>query len=268
MGENSGIQWTTHTMNPWLGCERISAECDHCYAERGSKRLAAQHGLKLWDDGSTRYVTSESYWKQPLRWNRAAEAAGERARVFCASYSDVFEDRAELRDVRNRLFLLIDKTPWLDWLLLTKRPENMVPLTPRAWRTRWPANIWAGTTVGVASSLHRVRELEQVPAVIRFLSMEPLLELVIPDLTAIDWAIVGGESGPKARPFDIVWARQLRYACEDAGTAYFFKQAGSKPFEGSQPLLLKDSHGGNLDEIPEDLCIREFPKPAAKRAFL
>ncbi len=126
MGEGSKIQWTHHTFNPWRGCTHVSPGCEHCYAEALSKRNPAQLGT--WGAGGTRVVASEAYWKQPERWNRAAEAAGERHRVFCASLADVFEDRPELVEPRERLWRLIVATPHLDWLLLTKRPENIARL--------------------------------------------------------------------------------------------------------------------------------------------
>lgn len=242
MAENSKIEWTHHTFNPWRGCTKISDGCKHCYAETLSKRNPATLGI--WGDTGTRVVASDSYWKQPLKWNRDAEKTGERPRVFCASLADVFEDRLELVAPRQRLFELIDRTPNLDWLLLTKRPENIKRLWPFGWyddQFTW-ANIWLGTTVENQEQADtRIPELLRVPAAVRFLSCEPLLEAVNLRLTVdfiggssavkdiasdLHWVIVGGESGPGARPMHTKWARSLRDQCLAAGVPFFFKQWG------------------------------------------
>lgn len=273
MGEVTGIAWTDHTFNPWIGCSKVSPACDHCYAESGSKRLAAQHGLKLWE--GDRFMTSEAYWKQPAMWNRKAIAAGERRRVFCASFADVFEDRTELVPRRERLAKLIEATPYLDWLLLTKRPENMIRLSPLSWGHRWPLNVWAGTTCeDQAHAEQRVPALLNVPASIRFISYEPALGPV--DLrklrddeigatwnalgpAGLDWVIVGGESGPRARPFDLAWARSIVDSCRASGVAPFVKQLGSRPVSAGSPYPLVDKKGGDLAEWPAALRVQEFP---------
>ncbi len=244
MGEVSEISWTHATFNPWIGCTKVSPACDHCYAERGAARLGAQHGLKLWD--GDRHYTGVDYWKQPHRWNRAAEKAGERRRVFCASFADVFEDRKGLNVPRARLFQIIEETPWLDWLLLTKRPENMAAMAPRAWAKAWPANVWAGTTAENDEwAEKRVPYLLEVPARVRFLNAEPLLgpihcwaylagpireqalaALGARPLPGLDWIIVGGESGPGARPMHPQWVRDLRKDCITLGVPFHFKQWG------------------------------------------
>src|SRR5689334_23112101 len=121
MGENSKIEWTHHTFNPWLGCTKVSPACAHCYAEAWAKRT----GIVQWGDSAERRRTTESYWRQPLKWNAQAFESLERKRVFCASLADVFEDRPELQTWRKVLFDLIAATPYLDWLLLTKRPHNI-----------------------------------------------------------------------------------------------------------------------------------------------
>lgn len=127
MAANSKIEWTDHTFNPWEGCEKISPACKHCYAADRDERW---HAGKHWGLDAPRLMHTDAYWRQPLKWNRDAIAAGERRRVFCASLADVFEDRADLLAPRARLFTLIKATPGLDWLLLTKRPENI----DRLWR--------------------------------------------------------------------------------------------------------------------------------------
>jgi protein gp37 len=266
VGEITKIGWTDHTMNPWIGCARVSAECDHCYADTGSRRLAAKYKLTLWDEGSRRFLTSDDYWKQPLRWNRKAEAEGRRARVFCASFSDVFEDRPELQAPRERLRLVIERTPSLDWLLLTKRPENMVRMMG-AWRSAWPSNVWAGTTAGLTSSLEeRHAELARVPARIRFLSMEPLLEEVSLEAhwsdspgdscvwLGFDWVIVGSESGAKARPMEPAWAARIVKQCKAWRVPVFVKQMAT-----ATGHAMGDHHGIDPRWWPAGEWPREWP---------
>ncbi len=266
------IAWTDFSFNPWVGCSKVSPACDHCYAEQGSKRLAAQHGLKLWE--GDRFMTGESYWKQPASWNRKAIAAGERRRVFCASFADVFEDRPALVPRRERLAKLIESTPALDWLLLTKRPENMNRLAPASWRRAWPVNVWAGTTCeDQAHAEDRVPELLCVPASVRFVSYEPALARV--DLRrlrdddgaswdaltmGIHWVIIGGESGPHARPFDLEWALYTASQCASAGVACFVKQLGSRPIEEGKAFPTVDRKGGDPAEWPRILRVQEFPR--------
>ncbi len=176
MSENSAIEWTDHTFNPWEGCAKVSEGCKNCYAETRNERW---HGGQHWGVSAPRLMRSEANWAAPLKWNRDAQRLGVRARVFCASLADVFEDRPDLIEPRSRLFDLIAKTPWLDWLLLTKRPENMKEMVPSTWREAgaWPSNVWAGTTVeNNEMLLERVPYLLDVPARVRFLSIEPLLE--------------------------------------------------------------------------------------------
>ena len=303
MGENTLIQWAHHTFNPWVGCQRVSPGCTNCYAEALDKRFggALIDGQKVlrWGPKAPRVKTSKSNWKQPLRWNKAAEAAGERHRVFCASLADVFEERFELESYRLELFELIRATPHLDWLLLTKRPENVrktisaaidltvtTPWDTRAvgqWLQDWsdgiaPANVWLGTTVEDQQRADdRIHALLKTPAKVRFLSCEPLLERVDLGLAGrlprtehprIDWVIIGGESGPGARPFAIDWARDLVRQCRASGASPFVKQLGAKACrgqaeydrEGSLLLRTNDPAGGDMAEWPEDLRVRELPR--------
>lgn len=175
MGENSGISWCHHTLNWWMGCTKISAGCRSCYAE---KLVTTRMRLPVWGDKAERKATSASTRKQVHTWNRKAREAGERHRVFCSSLSDVFEDRPDLAPMRAELFAAIVACPDLDFLLLTKRPENMVRLARDAgWSGAWPSNVWAGCTVENQAMAHeRIPHLLQVPASVRFLSCEPLLE--------------------------------------------------------------------------------------------
>jgi protein gp37 len=222
MAHNSKIEWTHHTFNPWWGCTKVSPGCDHCYAETWAKRT----GRAVWGHRETRRAPSESYWKQPLLWDREARDQGRRSRVFCASMADVFEWGAELNPLRDRLWALIERTPNLDWLLLTKRPHLVSRLAP--W-SDWPLNVWLGATVeNQKFAAKRLPFLADIPAKTRFLSCEPLLGPV--DLSewrdAIDWVIAGGESGPRARPSDPEWFRSLVVQCRRLQIPFHFKQWG------------------------------------------
>jgi protein gp37 len=145
------IEWTDHTFNPWWGCARVSPACRFCYADG----TATRWGHELWRRKGPRRMLSEANWRNPLKWNRAAEAVGQPAKVFCASMADVFEVHpvaevnAQLDAARLRLWSLIEQTPWLIWQLLTKRPENVAALIP--WTEEWPANVWLGTSVKTTS---------------------------------------------------------------------------------------------------------------------
>jgi protein gp37 len=166
-----------YTFNPWEGCMKVSPGCTHCYAEARDLRWT---GGKHWGPAGIRRITADANWRKPVKWNADAAAGGYRSKVFCASLADVFEDRPELVEPRARLFALIGATPNLDWLLLTKRPENVRRLAPSAWvppAGMFPENVWVGATAENQERFdERVHELVQVPARIRFLSMEPLLE--------------------------------------------------------------------------------------------
>lgn len=254
MGANTTIEWTDFTFNPWLGCQKISPACDNCYAEAWDKRY---HGGEHWGANAPRQITSDANWRNPLAWNRAAERLGQRRRVFCASLADVF-DNAAPAGARERLWGLISETPWLDWQLLTKRPQNIAKMLPSDWGDGYP-NVWLGTTVeNQIEARRRIPHLVKVPTVIRFLSCEPLLNYI--NLTRwlydISWIIVGGESGPGARTMMQEWVRSLRDQCEASGTAFFFKQVGSNHSDWRHIT----GKGGNIEEFPPDLRIREFPK--------
>jgi protein gp37 len=140
MGKDTKIEWAKHTFNIVWGCTKVSEACASCYAEALAKRF----GHSVWGADKERRKLGEAYWKQPLKWNAAAGAAGVRERVFCSSMADVFEDHPTVAEERQKLWPLIESTPNLNWLLLTKRPENMLKFTP--WSARWPSNIWAMCT--------------------------------------------------------------------------------------------------------------------------
>lgn len=175
MGEASAIKWTDNTFNPWWGCARVSPGCQHCYAETFAKRT----GHDVWGKDGERRMFGEKHWNEPLQWNAKAEQAGRPTLVFCASMADVFEDRRDLDEPRARLFELIDRTPWLRWQLLTKRPERVAELVPARWlelEGGWPSNAWIGTTVeDQQRAEERIPHLLDLPAPVRFLSCEPLL---------------------------------------------------------------------------------------------
>jgi protein gp37 len=228
MAQNSSIEWTDHTFNPWWGCSKVSPACDNCYAELWAKRM----GHQVWGSAADRRFFSDAHWNEPLGWNEDARVARHRKRVFCASMADVFERRSELNPQRIRLWHLIEQTPWLDWLLLTKRPQNISHMAP--WGDDWPANVWLGTTVeSQVFAEKRLPFLLQNGAVVRFLSCEPLLGPL--DLSSwfhkkgvypIDWVIAGGESGPRSRPMHPDWAGKLLHQCQKAKVPFHFKQWG------------------------------------------
>jgi protein gp37 len=230
MGMNSKIEWTHHTFNPWWGCVRVSPACKYCYADSWAKRL----GIEAWGPTSERKFFTDSHWREPIKWNKDAELAGDRRRVFCASMGDVFENRRDLDAPRERLWSLIESTPNLDWLLLTKRIHHVKRLAP--WGGKWPKNVWLGTSTEKQNWLEkRVEHLLMHDVVVRFISAEPLLgPLVVSPWLAnscstvggINWVIAGGESGTHARSMNPAWAASLRDQCRAANVPFHFKQWG------------------------------------------
>ena len=230
MGKETSIEWTHHTFNPWWGCVKVSAACDHCYAETWAKRL----GEDVWGPQTERRFFSDAHWKEPIKWNAEAEASGARHRVFCASMADVFENRKDLIPHRLRLLELIDRTPHLDWLLLTKRIHLVKKQLPKGYQ--FPSNVWLGATVeNQASAGKRIKYLlEFTSPAVRFLSCEPLLgPLDISEFlrrgslgTRVDWVIAGGESGHGSRPMEPQWPEELRKQCSTARVPFHFKQWG------------------------------------------
>ena len=245
MSENSRIEWTDHTFNPWIGCQKVGPGCDHCYAEA----MMDQRLQKVqWGPGAARERTKPANWRNPVAWNANHElfyaAHGRRQMVFCASLADVF-DNAVPKQWRADLLELIDQTPNLDWLLLTKRIGNVADMLPLGWLSAHP-NVWLGASIVTQEEADRdLPKLLALPAAVRFLSMEPLLGPVdfyqssaawstrgytpwrnAPILQGIGWVIVGGESGPDARPVHLEWVRSLRDQCAAAGVPFLFKQWG------------------------------------------
>lgn len=252
MAKYSGIEWTHHTFNPWWGCVRLSPACAHCYAEAWARRV----GMDLWGGAAPRRFFGESHWREPLRWNAEAKRSGARARVFCASMADVFEPRADLDPWREKLWSLIDITPHLDWLLLTKRPGHIKHVYP--WTHQARDNVWLGTTAeNQRWADRRIERLLTVNARVRFLSCEPLLSSI--DLRPwlkekqISWIIAGGESGGKARPTHPNWVRALRDQCEDYDVPFHFKQWGhwSPDVQGEPTRKIVELHdeAGRLERL-------------------
>lgn len=255
MSANSEIEWCTHTFNPWWGCVEVSPACDFCYA----RTLANRYGFKVWGKDAPRRFFGDKHWAEPLKWDKAAAKAGVRARVFCGSMCDVMEERTDLDEHRARLFGLIEETKNLDWLLLTKRPQNFRKRLPRHWLDSPRPNVWGMTTVESPAYLWRAEALLSTPFAVRGLSMEPLLGPVdldrllwLYDETGVSrmraplggwdrqqplaWVITGGESGSHARPTPTDWFRAIRDQCVAANVAYFHKQNGEWcPFGQASP---------------------------------
>lgn len=316
MGAETKIQWADKTFNPWRGCTKVSPGCLNCYAEP----LVVNRLKGAWGKGAPRTLASDTYWKQPLTWDReAAKGIAEgilldkdigRPRVFCASLADWLDDEVDIAWF-VRLLDLIRRTPHLDWLCLSTRPHLWRKRLEAAWEYasakrmfdvalwihNWlggmaPINVWVGTTAeDQLRTDERIPELVKIPAVVRFLSVEPMLEPVTLPIgrvmtgfpkhitasgnavgapLAIHWVIVGGESGPKSREFGMPWARSIVAQCRAAGVAVFVKQMGAHPFEQQPdwhgPVFHRpaDKKGGDMDEWPTELRIRELPSRRAK----
>jgi len=250
MGERTAIQWTDRTWNPWHGCAHVSEGCDLCYMFAEKK----QYG-----QDPKRVVRSKTTFRAPLKWK-------EPARVFTCSWSDWFI--ADADPWRGEAWDIVRACPHLTFQILTKRPARVASHLPSDWPL---PNVWLGVSVESRKWLHRLDVLREVPAAIRFVSFEPLLEdLGEVDLAGIDWAIVGGESGPGARPCDLAWIRSVVAQCRAAGVPVFVKQLGAWPC-GKQAYMdldparggryvLRDRKGGDMSEWPEDLRVREFPR--------
>lgn len=241
MGESTGISWCHHTFNPWWGCVEVSPACDFCYARGDSIR----YGHAVWGKDAARRFFGEQHWNEPLKWNRKAESAGERRRVFCASMADVCEERTDavgeqMQDARDRLDKLIAATPWLDWLLLTKRPASFLRVFRPSMFAMLP-NVWPGVTVENADYVWRIDELLRLPSNgPKWISYEPVLgpvdfgPWITPiafwrqDLGPIKWIIVGAESrglglGRYAEEYAAT-ARAVITQGRGAGVAMFHKQ--------------------------------------------
>ena len=237
----SKIEWTDATWNPVTGCNKISPGCKHCYAERMSRRLKAT-GMAKYRNGFDVTLHPDTL-EIPLRWRKPRS-------IFVNSMSDLFHDEVPDEFIAQ-VFDVMTRAHWHRYQVLTKRPERAASLNSQL---PWPDQVWMGTSVESQDYIHRIDRLRETDAVIKFLSLEPLLgPLPNLDLNGIDWVIVGGESGPGARPMQADWARDIRDQCLDAGVPFHFKQWGG---------VFKKRHGRTLDgrtwdETPAVLVTRE-----------
>jgi protein gp37 len=271
MGENSKIEWCDHTFNPWIGCQKVSPGCDHCYAE-------AQNAFRKWNGGTwgphaPRKRTSVNYWKQPFKWNSEAvefnQEHGHRPRVFCASLADIFDNKAP-SSWREDLFALIRECDQLNWLLLTKRPQNILKMLPSDWGDGYP-NVWLGMTAEDQPHFDQQwNHLQKIPALIKFISYEPAIgPLRLPAYDPLpDWLISGGESGGGARPVKRRWIRVVIADCREHDVAVFHKQWGSyrnNPLVAKRGMTIEeakllDKYGKGGGLVDGEL-VREFPVP-------
>jgi protein gp37 len=230
MAETTGIEWTDATWNPWIGCHKVSPACAHCYAEREMTRYGRDFNAVTRTKDATFYA--------PLKWK-------EPRKIFTCSWSDFFIEEADVW--REEAWNVVLDTPQHTYQILTKRPQRIVS----GKLPTWPSHIWLGVSVETTRQYWRIDRVREIPARIRFLSMEPLLaETHNTNLTGIHWVIVGTESGPEARPTDLNWIRRIRDKCKDEDIAFFVKQL--------------TRHGIKIpyESWPEDLRVREFPKVA------
>jgi protein gp37 len=281
MGDRSAIEWTEATWNPVVGCTRVSEGCRHCYAERDAIRISGP-GQKY--GGVVRSTPAGPRWTgvvrlveaaldQPLRWTKPR-------RIFVNSMSDLFHEKVELEWI-DRIFDVMGRAPQHTFQVLTKRPVSMRSYMRGRYRENngWSLpNIWLGVSVeDQATADERIPLLLQTPAALRWVSYEPALAPVMfggagptwlgkrsNGERGIDWLVVGGESGPGARPFDLTWARSTLAQGRAAGVRAFVKQLGSRPFDsqygsGRYPVC-RDRKGGDPTEWPEDLRVRDYPR--------
>ncbi len=236
MAGTSSIEWTQATWNPVTGCTKVGPGCGHCYAERMAHRLQAM--------GNPRYAHGfdvtlhHDLVDLPLRWRQPRV-------IFVNSMSDLFHEAVPVSFIQS-VFATMRTAHEHVFQILTKRAERLATLAPAL---PWPENVWMGVSVERQDYVWRVDCLRQVPSAVRFLSCEPLLGPLQLDLGAVDWVIVGGESGPKARPMDLIWTRSLRDQCQSSGVAFFLKQLGGA----------MDKRGKEKALLDGTLC-REFPR--------
>lgn len=277
MAQNSGIQWTDATWNPVAGCSIVSPGCHNCYAAVMAARLEAMGQQKY--AGTTKKVNGQVLWTGKINTDDAALSAPLKwrkpKRIFVNSMSDLFHE--EVSDAYiEQVAQIMQLAHWHTYQVLTKRAERMAQLlATKLSFASTRGHIWWGVSVEDRNhGMPRIEFLRRAPAALRFLSIEPLLEdLGALDLAGIGWVIVGGESGPGARPMNLAWARSLRDQCKAAGVPYFLKQLGALPESEDDDakcskagtkyalgvLLLKDKKGGDISEFPQDLRVREFP---------
>jgi protein gp37 len=282
MSQKTSIEWTGATWNPVRGCSPVSAGCKNCYAERQGGRFcgpgkAFDGFVQIGKNGNAgphwtgKVELVEKHLDDPLHWRKSQ-------RVFVNSMSDLFHE-ALSDEAIDRVFDVMLNCPRHTFQILTKRPERMLEYSRdqvNLWREPWPfPNVWLGVSVEDQKTAdERIPLLLQTPAAVRFVSYEPALgpvdfeQFALKTLDGgenpgIDWIIVGGESGPGARPFDIQWARKTVAQCKAAGVACFVKQLGAEPVGFGDDYEywcdIRDRKGGDWDEWPPDLRVREFP---------
>lgn len=266
MSEVTKIQWADHTWSPWIGCSKVHTGCKNCYAEAD---MAIRRKRAIWGQQGTRSVTSDAYWRKPLAWNRKAAESGVRRRVF-PSLCDPFDEHPDVGYWREMMFELIDQTPELDWLMLTKRPQNIASM----WIGPPRDNVWLMYSASDQQTLD-----EGTPFLLTYQDLVPVLGLSLEPLVGpidlsgymsgeyvglpgdmvyecynagISWVIVGGESGRRARVCSQTWIHSIVNQCRVSHVPVFVKQLGSW-------MRLRDSHGGDPTEWPRDLRVRQFP---------
>lgn len=266
--KDSHISWTDHTFNPWWGCTEVSPGCDNCYAREIAKRF----GRATWGKGEPRVLASEASWRKPLQWDAEAKELGIRYRVFCLSMADPFDPEVP-GEWRARMFELWEATPNLDWLPLTKRPQNVLKMVPAAWLEPggWPSNVAMGTSVESQEYVWRIDKLLAIPGEIPmfFVSGEPLLGALDLDIyhgdfgthlltgldaeypeegvgRRVDWVLIGLESGPKRRPGSNEHAYDLMRQCQAAGVAVWMKQGSGMRSE----VPFNDARLDGVRELP------------------
>jgi protein gp37 len=234
MAEHTAIEWTDSTWNPVTGCTKVSPGCKYCYAERLTERFGRRF---------TEIRFHPERLALPLRWRRPR-------RIFVNSMSDLFHEQVSEPFIQQ-VFAVMAEAHWHTFQVLTKRAERLAEV---AARLAWPPNVWQGVSIENAAYVCRIRYLRRVPAAVRFLSVEPLLGPIphLP-LEGIDWVIVGGESGPRRRPLDPAWVRQIRDQCRAAGVPFFFKQWGGTTSKAGGRVL----DDRLWDEMPADPRTRE-----------
>ena len=246
----SSIEWTESTWNPVTGCTKISPGCKHCYAERMAIRLQAM-GQANYRNGF-RVTLHEHLLEAPLKWKKPQ-------RIFVNSMSDLFHSDVPFPFIQ-RIFDVMRRAYWHQFQILTKRSERLANCSPEI---RWPANVWMGVSVENHDYTFRIDHLRQTGAKVKFLSLEPLLgPLPSLDLRGMDWVIVGGESGPKARPMKEPWVLDIRDQCQQARVPLFFKQTGRVL---SMEWGLRSRKGSDPGELPHDFRIREYPRIASSQ---
>ncbi|MFM0256068.1 DUF5131 family protein [Paraburkholderia sediminicola] len=239
MPTKTAIEWTEMTWNPVTGCVKISQGCKNCYAERMAKRLKAM-GSARYDDGFAPTLHADLV-DVPRKWKKPRT-------VFVNSMSDLFQEAVPLEFIK-RIFQTMRDTPQHTYQVLTKRSERLLELSPHL---DWPANVWMGVSVEDARVMHRITDLAQTKAKVKFLSCEPLIgPLDSLPLQDIDWVIVGGESGRGARPMQEQWVQSIRRQCRASGTAFFFKQWGGVRKDMTGRIL----NGRTYDAMPKRTVI-------------